>query len=106
MANIISKLGDMIDLEELGDKIDLGKIKDKIDLKELGSKFDLDHLTDVLNERKAKKATRWVIIVLAVIGVAAIAIGAAYFVHHYLTPAYTDDFDDDFEDFEDEEEDF
>ena len=82
MAGIMDKLGTLIDLEELGDKFDFSGIKDKIDLKKLGKKIDLDRLTDVLNERRAKKTTRWVIIILAIIGVAAIAIAVAYYVHH------------------------
>ena len=77
MAGIMDKIGNLIDLENLGEKIDLGGIRDRIDLNKLGKKIDLDRLTDILDERRARKTTRWVIIVLAIIGVAAIAIAVA-----------------------------
>lgn len=97
MDNIKDKLEELINFEKLE------KIGDKIDLEKLGKKIDLDKLTDALNERKVKKATNIVIFIFALIGIAALAAGIAYLCHRYLTPAYTDEFDDDFEDFEDED---
>ncbi len=79
------------------------KIGDFVDLKELGSRIDLDRLTEILDQRKSKKTTNTVIFVLAIVGTIVLAAGIAFLVYRYLTPAYTDDFDDEFEDFEDEE---
>ncbi len=100
MDTIREKLENLIDLKELGDKLDIDRIKERIDLRELGSRFDLDKLTDVLNERKSKKATNTLLFVLAIVGAVAVAAGIAFLIYRYLTPAYTDEFDEDFEDFE------
>ena len=79
------------------------RIGDIVDLKELGSRIDLDRLTEILDQRKSKKTTNTVIFVLAIVVTIVLAAGIAFLVYRYLTPAYTDDFDDEFEDFEDEE---
>ncbi len=83
--------------------MDPGKLIDRINLSRFLNRPDAERLTGALNRRRMKKITTAVVLVFALIGVAAVVASIAFLIHHYLTPAYTDDFEDDFEDFEDED---
>ena len=72
----------------------------------------IDELITALNESKKESCAGKILKALAVVGIIAAIVGAAYAIYRYLSPEYLedddefeDDFEDDFDDFfEDEDE--
>ena len=88
MSSIKQKLEELVDLEKISKKIDLEKIKDSL---------NPEKIREYAETPEGRKTRRILLTVLAIVGVIVLASVIALCVHHYLTPAYTDD-EDDFED--------